>query len=492
MTTERIAPEHLRELQLERANSLQDDAMETQQMNLSHIASKLSFELRPGLSVGEYIVEEKLGEGGMGEVWRARQPMIDKQVALKVLGQDVIANKSSLSRFLQEARAVNQIKHRNLVDIFSFGELPDGRPYFVMEYLEGNDLGQHLERNGVLAFSEILLIFDQVCRALQAAHDRNIIHRDLKPDNIFLIIEPNQPPFVKVLDFGIAKLSTSDGKGLTQTNAVFGTPGYMAPEQCEGAKNVDHRADVYALAVILFEVITGQTPFSQPGESAFAIVARQMTTEPPNASDKLPSRRIPASVDAFLRKALSRKRENRPQSCTEFYQQLVAAVGDKKSETRAQMQAEPTTSIDINITPSEDDRLGNKRLAPRSQLEGLVGEVVGLKAPPKKEKKKLGVMVGACVASVMVGVLAVFLWPSEAPTVTAHTSISNPEPMTVPAPQTEPASQPASLSVPPPLEPVIIPEPKKIKKDPKKTAKDKNNEPPKCTGDCVVNPFKAF
>jgi eukaryotic-like serine/threonine-protein kinase len=468
MSTERLSSEHIRATQKD-LDSL-GDAFQTQPMKMSHLqemkashlASKLEFEMRPGLAVGEYIVEEKLGEGGMGEVWRARQPMIDKQVALKVLGQDIIANKSSLSRFLQEARAVNQIKHRNLVDIFSFGELPDGRPYFVMEFLDGKDLGVYLQQHGTLPFSEILHIFDQTCRALQAAHDRQIIHRDMKPDNIYLILEPNQPPFVKILDFGIAKLSGGENKRLTHTNAVIGTPGYMAPEQCEGAKNVDHRADIYALAVILFESLTGQTPFAIPGESAFATVARQMTSVAPKASSKIANRVIPPAVDLFLLKALSKDREARPRSCSEFYQQLLIAVGDKKTETRAKMSewlmsSVETTAVSIDI--ESPTPLASARVAPKSNLDGLVGEVVGAE-PPARDKKKVAVWLGGVLSLLVGSLLGLYLFPQEAPQATEA-----PRARPAIAPVSAPASSPTSATAPA----VTAPESKDPKKDPKKS-----------------------
>jgi eukaryotic-like serine/threonine-protein kinase len=448
MSTERISHEHMQSIQRGRQN-VEADAFITQQMNMSHLTTKPEFKVRPGLSVGEYIVEEKLGEGGMGEVWRARQPMIDKQVALKVLSQDIIANKSSLARFLQEARSVNQIKHRNLVDIFSFGELPDGRPYFVMEYLEGKDLRVYIEQYGALPFSEIMSIFDQACRALQAAHDSQIIHRDLKPDNIYLIIESGQPLFIKILDFGIAKLSSGDNKQITHSNAVFGTPGYMAPEQCEGAKNVDHRADIYALGVILFEALTGQNPFALPGESAFAIIARQMISEPPKTSSKISNRIIPLAVEQFLSKALSKKREERPQSCTEFYQMLLAAVGDNKTETRAQMTEwviSTSESTNVNIDLDSKEFLTLKHRAPKSQLEGLVGEVVtATKALPKKGKKNLAIGLGAIFSLLIGSLLVVLLLPSEPPVVTPAII----PPTIIPA--STPNTKPASTSAPTPM-----------------------------------------
>jgi eukaryotic-like serine/threonine-protein kinase len=388
-----------------------------------------------------------------------------------VLGQDIIANKSSLSRFLQEARAVNQIKHRNLVDIFSFGELPDGRPYFVMEYLEGKSLASYLEQAGALPFSEILHLFDQACRALQAAHDQQIIHRDLKPDNIYLILEPTQPPFVKILDFGIAKLSTGNQKRLTQTKSIFGTPGYMAPEQYEGAKNVDHRADIYALAVILFEMLTSQTPFALPGENIYVVISRQMSLSPPKASSKISNRLIPPAVDQFLLKALSLDREERPQSCIEFYQQLLVAVGDKRTETRANMiewllspSAITHTSIDLDAETLSSQE--PKWKAPKSQLDGLVGEVMDSSQTLKKDKKKLAIGLGVSLSLLLVLLLVATILSQETPKVISVVPPSQPisAPNKTPIPQTDPSPTP-TMNKPPPKEPKKEPkkEPSKLK-----------------------------
>src|SRR5262249_18710981 len=244
------------------------------------------YQFGPGAPIGEYIAEDKIGEGGTGECWRGHHPVIGKRVAIKLLNRDFVANKEVVTRFIQEARAVNEIRHRGLIDIFSFGELPDGRPYFVMEFLDGKPLSKYIKGKGPLPFGEITDIFGQICRALQAAHDRGIIHRDLKPDNIYLVLEEGAPPFVKVLDFGIAKLAGSgpEGQHLTRTGAIFGTPAYMSPEQCEGAKAVDQRSDIYALGIILFEMITGRTPFSEPGEGIGTIMMKQMSLPAPPPS----------------------------------------------------------------------------------------------------------------------------------------------------------------------------------------------------------------
>jgi serine/threonine protein kinase len=278
--------------------------------------------------IGEYILQEKIGEGAMGEVWRGVHPTISKKVAIKALHSDTLLNQEALARFIQEAKIVNEIQHRNLVDIFSFGELEDKRPYFVMEYLDGKSLAEYLVEKGPLPFAEILEIFEQVCAALSAAHDKNVLHRDIKPSNIFLLFQKDKPPFVKLIDFGIAKLPKGDQGTLTQTNAIFGTPAYMSPEHCDGVRYVDHRADLYSLGVVLYECITGANPFATyPGAPMGEILLRHLSLEPPPVSQSVSGRSIPAALDRFLKKVLAKKKEDRPQSAHEFYQELKSALG---------------------------------------------------------------------------------------------------------------------------------------------------------------------
>jgi eukaryotic-like serine/threonine-protein kinase len=297
----------------------------------------------PGIKIGEYILEKKIGEGGMGEVWSAKQPKIGKMVAIKFLSQSLITNQQAVARFVQEARAVNEIQHRNIVDIFSFGELADGRPYFVMEFLKGKSLADHTKEKGPLPFSEILPIFEQVCNALQAGHELNIIHRDLKPDNLFLVADNRSgrgevPIFTKVLDFGIAKLNAREGESLTGTGAMMGTPSYMSPEQCEGAKAADQGSDLYSLGIILFELLTGRTPFGEPGEGVGVILSRQMYMPVVAPSTMVSGRSIPPEVDAVVLKALAKNPKDRYLFCLDFYEALVKAVGPLASETFASIQ----------------------------------------------------------------------------------------------------------------------------------------------------------
>src|ERR1700690_2325398 len=211
-----------------------------------------------GQTVGNYLVTQKLGEGGMGSVYLAEHPGIGKKVALKVLHNEFSANREVAERFFHEAKAVNAIGHPNIVDIVDYGMLQAGASghdqlvYFIMEYLAGGTLSDLIRAEAPLPPERALMIALQVADALAASHKCGIVHRDLKPDNIILISRGRERDFVKLLDFGIAKLTGhAQGSHRTRTGIVLGTPAYMSPEQCEGRANVDHRTDVYALGICL-------------------------------------------------------------------------------------------------------------------------------------------------------------------------------------------------------------------------------------------------
>ncbi|MBP6631001.1 MAG: serine/threonine protein kinase [Kofleriaceae bacterium] len=254
-------------------------------------------ELRPGQPVGDYVVEGKLGEGGFGTVFRAVHPLIGKLVAIKVLHRQYSAQPEMVSRFVAEARAVNQIHSRHIIDIFSFGQLDDGRHYYVMELLEGVTLDGYLAQRGPMSLAQAVPVLRAVGKALDAAHAKGIAHRDLKPENIFLASDSDGGHFPKLLDFGIAKLLTDDGAAQhkTRTGAPIGTPYYMSPEQSRG-KDVDHRTDIYAFGIVAFRMLTGLLPFD--GEDYLTILMKQMTDPTPSAAALVPG--LPAGVDGVL------------------------------------------------------------------------------------------------------------------------------------------------------------------------------------------------
>jgi eukaryotic-like serine/threonine-protein kinase len=257
---------------------------------------------------GQYQIERSLGRGGMGEVYSAIHPLIGKRVALKVIRSDKARRAANVERFVQEARAANLIGHPNIVDVFGFGTLADGRPYLAMELLEGETLRECMQRSP-MPLPDVLHVVDGILCALHAAHKQGIVHRDLKPENVFLVARKDSPAQVKLLDFGLAKLT--DERDLradrTETGAVMGTPRYLAPEQAAG-KPVEARTDLYALGVMLFEMLTGQPPFI--GSHAMEVVAQHLTTPAPRASSIAPE--IPKQLDDLVAALMAKTAEERP------------------------------------------------------------------------------------------------------------------------------------------------------------------------------------
>jgi serine/threonine-protein kinase len=278
-----------------------------------------------GQTIGNYTLTAKLGEGGMGVVYLAEHPVIGRKVAMKAIHPELSRNPEVVSRFVTEAKAVNQIGNEHIVDIHDFGTTPDGEFYFVMEFLQGDALADRLKRAAPLEPARALAIAAQVADALGASHQHGIIHRDLKPENIFLINRSHTTDFVKVLDFGLAKLTQGEEKVThkTRTGSVMGTPYYMSPEQCEGKPNIDHRADIYSLGVILFEMLTAKVPFG--GEGYGEIIVKHITAPvpPPRAINPL----LSPALEAIILRALAKPRDQRFQSMEEFAQALLDPEG---------------------------------------------------------------------------------------------------------------------------------------------------------------------
>jgi serine/threonine-protein kinase len=273
------------------------------------------------MEVGEYRVLRKIGEGGMGAVYAAVHPVIGKRVAIKVLAPHIAKHPELVRRFVDEARAVNKIGHPNIVDIFSFGWLPDQRHYFAMEYLDGQNLADRMKA-GPIAVDEARRLLGQICSALEAAHQTGIVHRDLKPDNIWVAQPRHGESFAKLLDFGIAKLLGDGDQGAhTVTGAIMGTPAYMAPEQCRGV-GVGPRADVYALGVILYEMFTGRTPFVG---SFVELITQHLADIPAPPSRHAP---IAPALERLILACMEKDPAKRPASPAALRQQLELALAE--------------------------------------------------------------------------------------------------------------------------------------------------------------------
>src|SRR5581483_4360933 len=280
---------------------------------------------------GRYKILRKLGEGGMGVVYLAEHVFIEKKVAIKILSEDFARKADLVARYMQEAKAASKIGHENIIDITDFGETPNGSVFFVMEFLDGADLAHHIKQGGAMGLVRAKYIMNQICRALGAAHSKGIIHRDMKPENIYLVEREGKPDFVKILDFGIAKISSLDegGSRLTRTGMIFGTPEYMSPEQARGDKP-DHRVDIYAAGCILYEMLTGDTPFH--ADTFMGVLTKHMFEQPVPPSQRSPQAGIPADVEAVVLKALTKDREQRFQTMKEMAIALEEATGGDPSE----------------------------------------------------------------------------------------------------------------------------------------------------------------
>ncbi len=284
-----------------------------------------------GRTVGNYVVLSKLGEGGMGTVYEAEHPGIGRRVAIKVLRAHLAGDPDTVARFFREARAVNQVRHPNVVQVLDLGTTPEGTIYAIMELLEGESLAGRLRRVRRLELGEATAVFDACADALEAVHAHGIVHRDLKPDNIFLARPDNDGhggrggaghEVVKLLDFGVAKLLDGADANISQTGALIGTPAYMSPEQCEGQRDVDARTDVYAMGCVLYHMLVGLPPFQ--ADSVTKMIMMQVSTMPTRAREHRPE--LPPAIEALLEQALAKRADERLQTMRAFRTALRAVA----------------------------------------------------------------------------------------------------------------------------------------------------------------------
>jgi serine/threonine protein kinase len=273
-----------------------------------------------GQIIEGYQILSQIGEGAMGRVYLAKHPMIGKRIAIKCLKKELVRTHVQMTRFLREAQTVNEIGHQNVVDIFNFVYREETKEAFIlMEVLDGKTLAELMEQESILSVQRVAHIGAQVCSALAAAHERGIIHRDLKPENVFLIERNGQKDFVKLIDFGLAKLRESgDARPLTFHGTLLGTPAYMSPEQALG-ESIDLRADIYSLALVLFEATTGVLPFAS--KTLQETLAGRLLFAAPSPRTYVAD--IPEEFEAILLKCLSKSRDDRYSSARDVGDDLA-------------------------------------------------------------------------------------------------------------------------------------------------------------------------
>jgi serine/threonine protein kinase len=431
-------------------------------------------ELVIGTDVGSYRITEKVSVGGMGTVYRAEHTLIGRAAAVKVLHPEMSADPDIVKRFFNEAKATSQFQHPGIVEVFDYGYLPSGHAYLVMEFLPGMALSRAIKTRGKFGEGEAAMLLRSICSALSAAHDKGIIHRDLKPDNIFLVPDADAPmgERPKLLDFGIAKLTEPGlATSATKTGAVMGTPTYMSPEQCKGTGDVDHRADLYALGCIFYELVAGRPPFTNRGGGELIGAHLYLAPEPPTVHNPA----VSPDGEALIMALLAKNPADRPQTARELSARLLAlaemlgwvAPGSPTGHTKPVLRtlAEPQT-------PTEPDKpVATTPMSPPEmpELDDGVDKPTTLSAAVSvvepRSRRRAGAIAGVAVALVVVVaaiVIEVGATGREATRTAAEAQMPQPTPtkqlQPTPPPQPPPQPQPTPPpQPPPPAEPTSTP-----------------------------------
>ena len=407
---------------------------------------------------GKYQLVRLLGVGGMGEVYEARHVVVGRRFALKFLRPELTANTDIVSRFQREAQAAGALENENIAAVVDTGTGDDGAPFLVMEYLEGEDLAHLLVSQGRLSVPRAVYILIQACRGLMAAHAKSIIHRDLKPENLFICKRNDGTDLVKVLDFGIAKLHV--GTVMTQTGTTMGTPHYMSLEQARGAKEVDLRTDIYALGVILYEIIGGAKP--HPGDNYNEILYHVISKEPTHLDTIRPG--LPSGLAAIVHRAMAQEAEDRYASTAEFMTALIPfaerTVTPIKSMVNLPAGLRPTV-----LTPGSLQGI----IAPTS-VAAPDQEAVGVDLPTRSfGLGKFGVVLGGVVVLALL-VWLVFLRQSSKPQPVVETLIAPVAiPVVVPPAPVVPIITPSPPVPPPAPDPVVAAPANKVETPPVRT-----------------------
>jgi len=394
-----------------------------------------------GERYGNYQAISLLGEGGMGAVYLAEHPGIGRKVAIKVLRAEMDHDPQLLTRFLNEARAANAIRHPNIIEVLDSGTTPRGASYLVMELLEGEALSARIKRLSRLDEKSAIEIAMQTALGLGAAHAKGITHRDLKPDNLFIIPEPTDAgrERVKILDFGIAKLHKLAGDSLkTRTGTLMGTPVYMSPEQCLGTKEVDHRSDVYSLGIIVYEMLTGQPPFMSEGFGE--LLSMHLQEKPRSLRQSAPQ--VSAEVETTVLRMLAKKPDERFQTMAEVRAALSRAAKLPNSVSPEHKLGTTDRFGSKATLPAQSDEAKPNTAPPTTLTPGGMERAV-LAGTTVKVKKQPWLAIGGGAAAIAV---AVFL---------ALALRGKPAPPAGPLPATHPAA-PAPLAPPPEKAPAMV------------------------------------
>jgi serine/threonine-protein kinase len=379
---------------------------------------------------GRYVVDELIGEGGMGRVYRCHHRVIGKRVAVKILHAELARDKEAVGRFVREARAASSIGNAHIIDISDFGETEDGSTYFVMEYLDGTPLSDMIEDRGVLPAELVCDIALQLCDGLAGAHSKDIVHRDLKPDNVTLVTQGDRKNFCKILDFGIAKVSTGQSATtkLTMAGAVFGTPHYMSPEQAAGT-TVDHRTDIYSLGVMMYEMVSGEMPFN--ADNFMGILTQHMYKAPVPIRALVNAPDCPPGFEALILKCLSKKPDARYQTMDELAADIRKFLADGMPVAVAEMMA----------------RSGGHHI-PADYFQTSGPAIVPATPEPRRERSsgpRVAAFVGALAAVAIVAVVLVLYYNT-----TSAKPPPSPTPVAAPQPAETPSPAPPEPSAPTP------------------------------------------
>ncbi|HEY9869340.1 MAG TPA: protein kinase [Candidatus Obscuribacterales bacterium] len=332
-----------------------------------------------------YQIISVIGHGGMGVVYKARHELMDRIVAIKMLKPQLIMDAQSAQRFQQEAKAASRLSHPNVITLFDFGMTATGQPYLVMDYLPGTSLADLIKQEGRVGVERFLRICAQVCDALDHAHRHGIIHRDLKPGNIMLTVREGEPDFVKVVDFGVAKIlpfAGEDSQSVTQSGEVFGSPVYMSPEQCVG-EPLDVRSDVYSMGVVMYEMLTGRVPLR--GKDIIQTIMMHKCDMPPRFSQVRPDLKLPERLETVVLNALQKDPAQRHQTMAELKEDLLlSAPGSARSRTVKIPVSPRDTTQALERADGANGRRGLLLAAVISLLVAVVGAagwMIGHKPP---------------------------------------------------------------------------------------------------------------